>query len=320
MNTSPLAAIAASGFIANTDFGWYSHFLDRNAAPEEVNFWQPSPHGFRAISRGAPFFFRLGAPHRAIAGYGFFARYERVPVWLAWDSFGDLNGSDTFAEMTARIEAIRRRTGSALRARPQDYEVGCIMISQPAFFRRDDWIVDHADWHPRIQGGKTVDILRGDGQRILRECLERTASLAPDVEPLVDEVRRYGAPRTVQPRLGQGTFRIAVTNAYGACAVSGEHSLPALEAAHVRPYARGGEHTLNNGLLLRADIHHLYDVGYVTVTPDHRFAVSGDLFGDFHNGREYERFAGREVRVPRAAADRSSPDLLAWHAREVFRG
>jgi len=88
------------------------------------------------------------------------------------------------------------------------------------------------------------------------------------VEPLADELRRYGAPQVVQPRLGQGTFRIAVTSAYGACAVCGEHSLPALGAAHVRPYADGGTHALPNGLLLRADIHRLYDTGYVTVTPD----------------------------------------------------
>jgi putative restriction endonuclease len=123
--------------------------------------------------------------------------------------------------MTARIEAIRRRTGSALLARPQDYEVGCIMISQPVFFARDDWVADHADWHPRIQGGKTIDVLHGDGQRILAECLERTARLRPRAEPLADELHRYGAPQVVQPRLGQGTFRIAVTSAYGACAALG---------------------------------------------------------------------------------------------------
>ena len=131
------------------------------------------------------------------------------------------------------------------------------MISQPAFFARDDWVADHADWHPRIQGGKTVDVLSGDGQRILAECLERTARLQPEAEPLAAELRRYGAPQVVQPRLGQGTFRIAITGAYGACAASHEHSLPALEAAHVRPYADGGEHALPNGLLLRADIHRL---------------------------------------------------------------
>jgi len=180
--------------------------------------------------------------------------------------------------MTTRIEAIRRRTGSALLARSQDYEVGCIMISQRVFFARDDWI---ADWHPRIQSGKTIDILHGDGLRIPGECLGRTARLNREAGPLVDELHRYGTPQTVQPRLGQGTFRIAVTSAYGACAVSGEHSLPALEAAHVRPYADGGAHALSNGLLLRADIHRLYDAGYVTVTPDYRFRVSHDLADDF---------------------------------------
>ena len=222
--------------------------------------------------------------------------------------------------MTARIEAIRRRTGSALLERPSDYEVGCIMISQPVFFPRGDWVLDHADWHPRIQGGKTIDVASGDGQRVLVECLERTARLRPEAEPLEEELRRYGAPHAVQPRLGQGTFRIVVTSAYGACAVSGEHSLPALEAAHVRPYADGGAHALPNGLLLRADIHRLYDAGYVTVTPDYRFRVSLDLLDEFHNGREYERFACRGITVPRTLSDQPDRELLEWHGAEVFRG
>jgi len=311
---------ACTAFIVNADYAWFSHFLHRAEPSDEGDFWQPSPHGFRAIPPGAPFFFRLGAPHKAIAGFGFFARYERAPAWLAWEFFGDKNGTDTLAEMAARIEAIRRRIGGPLLGRPQDYEIGCIMISQPVFFPRDEWVADHADWHPRIQGGKTVDVASGDGRRILAECLERAAHLRPEAEPLAEELRRYGAPRIMEPRLGQGTFRIAVTGAYGACAVSGEHSLPALEAAHVRPYAEGGAHVLPNGLLLRADIHRLYDAGYVTVTPDYRFRVSGDLIDDFHNGREYERYAGRVITVPRASGDRPDRGLLDWHAQAVFRG
>jgi uncharacterized LabA/DUF88 family protein len=93
--------------------------------------------------------------------------------------------------MTARIEAIRRRTGSALLARRQDYEVAYIMISQPLFFDRDDWIADHAAWHPRIHGGKTIDTRHSDGQRILAECLTRTAHLAPEAQPLVDNPRLH---------------------------------------------------------------------------------------------------------------------------------
>jgi putative restriction endonuclease len=83
----------------------------------------------------------------------------------------------------------------------------------------------------------------------------------------------------------------------------------------------GGERALANGLPPRADIHPLYyDTGYVTVTPDHRFRVSGDLFDGFRNGREYERFAGREISVPCAPGDRPDAELLDWHAAEVFRG
>ena len=57
------------------------------------------------------------------------------------------------------------------------------------------------------------------------------------------------------------------------CAVTQERTLPALEAAHIRPYGEGGEHEPRNGLLLRRDIHSLFDAGYVTVTPSLHFEV-----------------------------------------------
>jgi hypothetical protein len=74
---------------------------------------------------------------------------------------------------------------------------------------------------------------------------ERAASLAPtqvECGPMAASgASRYGAPVLVPPRLGQGAFRVAVTDAYGrSCAVTREHSLPVLEAAHIQPYALGG--------------------------------------------------------------------------------
>ena len=65
------------------------------------------------------------------------------------------------------------------------------------------------------------------------------------------------------------------------CAVTGERTLPALEAAHIRPYAEGGEHSAANGILMRRDIHSLFDAGYVTVTSDHRFEVSRRIREEF---------------------------------------
>jgi putative restriction endonuclease len=65
-----------------------------------------------------------------------------------------------------------------------------------------------------------------------------------------EPVARYGAPTLITPRLGQGAFRVAVTEAYGRqCAVSEGKVLPALDAAHIRPYSDGGGHIKSNGIL-----------------------------------------------------------------------
>jgi putative restriction endonuclease len=315
------ARIATLGYVANTDYGWYRHFLDRQPAANEVNFWRPSDtRHFGAVPKGAPFFFRLKSPFRAIAGYGFFARYETVPAWLAWDSFGDLNGTDTFHEMAERLHKYRKSVGADVGQSAESYQIGCIMISQPVWFQEGNWVQDDADWAGNIVNGKTLDLLYGEGQRILRDCIARTHAQLPELEHVEDSLRR-GAPVLVEPRLGQGSFRIAVTKAYsGACAVTQEHSLPTLEAAHVKPFAAGGANSLANGLLLRADVHRLFDMGYVTVTSDHVFRVSEHLMDDFHNGREYLKHHGQLVALPNDIVDQPSPELLDWHGAAVYRG
>ena len=131
---------------------------------------------------------------------------------------------------------------------------------------------------------------------------------------------RYGDLTLLRRRLGQGIFRLAVTDAYSrACAVTSEHSLPALEAAHIQPFGEGGVHEVSNGLLLRSDIHRLFDRGYVGVTPDHRFAVSKRLKDDFANGRSYYPLDGREIKLPERVEERPGPEWLEWHMEERFR-
>jgi len=105
-----------------------------------------------------------------------------------------------------------------------------------------------------------------------------------------------------------------------ACAVTTEHSLPTLDAAHIRPYAEGGEHMVSNGLLLRSDIHRLFDKGYVTVTPELRFEVSRRLKDDFNNGKSYYSLQGSAIHIPSGATDRPDPTMLSWHNTERFLG
>jgi HNH endonuclease len=310
------------GFVANTDFDWFQ-VLRRRPELYEVNFWQPSGgRGFHVVAPGGVVFFRLKSPRNAIGGFGFFARHAILPAWHAWDTFGEGNGSRTFAEMRARIERYRRRAGNAQGDPHGNYLIGCILLVDPVFFAEDEWVDEPNDWSPNIVSGKGYDLSVGEGARIIRECLSRlNDSLNPSLRDLRESAERYGIPRLIAPRLGQGTFRIAVEEAYArSCAVTGEHSLPVLEAAHIRPYAQDGPHSVPNGLLMRRDIHRLFDLGYVTVTPDEHFVLSRALKDEYENGRTYYAMHGDHVEFPVAAGDRPSPCRLEWHNENVFRG
>ena len=257
-------------------------------------------------------------------GFGVFARHSVLPVWVAWDSFGRANGAASLPAMRQRIERLRRVPAAERSA--GDYPIGCLMLSSPVFFEEPDWIEPPTDWSPNIVQEKSYDLSHGEGARIWERCLAlaRARSVAKQVdEPVLDpEGERYGEPMLVRPRLGQGTFRVAVMDAYGrACAVTTEHSLPVLEAAHIRPYAEGGPHDVSNGLLLRTDIHRLFDAGYVTVSPDTlRFEVSRRLKDDFENGRTYYALHGSEIHRPDQVRERPGRDYLEWHGRERYRG
>jgi len=90
-----------------------------------------------------------------------------------------------------------------------------------------------------------------------------------------------------------------VTDAYERkYAVTNERTLPALDAAHVKPYSESDEHTVHNGILLRKDIHALFDFGYIKVTPSLVVEVSHRIKEDFENGREYYNLHGNRMRAP----------------------
>jgi putative restriction endonuclease len=308
------------GFIAVTDPGWYEQ-LARTPGPKDANFWRPSARPLKRLPVGAPFLFKLKGRDHAIAGFGFFASFTILPDWLAWDTFGEANGVESLEGLRRRLQKIR--DGARIEADPAG-RIGCCLIAETRFFPPELWVEPPKDWKPRTQTGATYDLSRGEGARVWRDCLQRgavdpNALVFREVPPPTEE--RYGAPTTYQPRLGQGIFRVQVLDAYDrACAVTREHSLPVLEAAHIRPYATGGEHRVSNGLTLRTDLHRLFDRGYVTVDEDHQLVVGRRLKDDFDNGRSYYSLHGRPLEVP--AAPSLAPDraALAWHREHVFLG
>lgn len=282
-----------------------------------MNFRQPPAHGFRAAPE-TPFFFKLKSPHNAIGGFGWVARYSTATPALAWEAFGEANGTKSLAEIRSRIE---RYTESATRGA---HEIGCIMISNPMFFGDAEWIDQPSDWKPNVVSGAGDELADGEGLRVFEACLARyRARRGPSWwgdAHIESAAGKFGPPQLTRPRLGQAAFRIAVTAAYGgACAVTGEHALPVLEAAHIRPFADDAStHDVPNGLLLRADVHRLFDRGYVTVDRGLRFVVSRRPEEEFENGKADDALEGRKLSVPAHAADRPSIDALRWHNDHVF--
>ena len=300
--------------IAVTDGDWFE-MLRRQPDLAEVNFWAPSAANFRALQSGELFLFKLHAPRNFIVGGGIFAYANALPCSLAWEAFGEANGARSAQEMRARIARYRRADPGDR----SDFEIGCRILTQPFFFAEADWIPVPASWAPNIVSFKTYNTGDAEGLALWDAVNERMNR--PDLSGMAEAQARFGEPQLIRPRLGQGAFRVLVTDIYNRrCAITHERTLPALEAAHIRPYGDGGAHEAQNGLLLRRDIHSLFDAGYVTVTPDLRFEVSRRIKEEFDNGRHYYELHGHKIDAPSDVGRRPDAEVLTWHNENRFRG
>jgi putative restriction endonuclease len=308
------SAMAVRLVVAVTDRDWFDH-LRQLPNPAEVNFWSPSPRSFQALREGELFLFKLHAPFNVIVGGGVFALANNMPLALAWEAFGEANGARDLNEMRVRILRYRY-----IEDQKASIDIGCRILTQPFFLPESQWFSPPASWSRNIVSFRTYSTDEAEGLALWEKILDLhdPTSLMP-TDGLQEP--RFGEPTLIRPRLGQGAFRLLVTDLYDRrCAITGERTLPALEAAHVRPYANGGEHRASNGVLFRRDIHSLFDAGYVTVNRDYRFEVSRRIKEEFENGRDYYALNEKNLTVPKHSDLR--PDLIAldWHNQNRFLG
>lgn len=323
----PMSSIGPAA-VANTDERWFGHFV-RNGVRrvvDEVNFWRPISQDsrFGVVGVGGPFFFRLKAPQRAIAGYGFFGGSLQMTVATAWEIFGEKNGDATYSSFLSRIAGYRRGYGQDVRDLGSQ-KIVCLVIREAVFLPPSEWLPwdVREGWADQVVATKGYDLGSGPGA-VLAELMEAVGrgdpppDLRPDFEPVVVD-QRVLREQMEPVREGQGAFRVRLLSAYGsACAVTREHALPVLEAAHIEPYLGVASNHVQNGLILRTDLHRLYDGGYVTVTPDFRLEVSHRLKDEFDNGHTYYEMAGTKLFVPEDMRQRPSAKALEWHAQNVF--
>jgi len=113
-------------------------------------------------------------------------------------------------------------------------------------------------------------------------------------------------------RLGQKSFRRKLVSAYGTkCAITQCTTRWVLEAAHIMPYRGLKTNVVSNGLLLRADVHTLFDLGLISVDPRMLVTKVSNILG----GSEYEELDGRELSLPSKSVHHPSRAALEYHYR-----
>lgn len=309
-------------YLGVTDFGWYNYLS--NLQPDDVNFWQPGGNAnFRIIQRGEPFLFKL-KKFNMIGGVGFFSQQIFLPLNYAWEVYQNKNGFDTYTQFQNKINFIRGDNQNSNR------QIGCLILTDPIFFNSKDWIEPPVNWKSSIVQGKSYDTNENIGrvywekiQLILDKYMVQDS--VDNESKFIDEVPEspiYGNPVLRKVRIGQSAFATSVISAYNRkCSISGEKTLPVLQAAHIKPYSEAGPNFVRNGLLLRSDIHKLFDDGYITISKEFKVEVSQKIREEFENGREYYKYQGSNLFVSDLRdIDKPNKEYIDWHNSNVYKG
>ena len=161
-------------YVGVTDNDWY-RFLSERPDIDELNFWQPSGNrNFAVLEPGNLFLFKLHSPLNFIAGGGVFTHFSRCPVELAWDAFGEKNGVASYEGMRRRLAKYRRVTSDSR----ENFVIGCIILREPFFLPREQWIPCPDDFSKNIVQGKSYEATSGTGRMLFDAVGERLTGRA----------------------------------------------------------------------------------------------------------------------------------------------
>lgn len=127
-----------------------------------------------------------------------------------------------------------------------------------------------------------------------------------DTPVLIDEDQRNIVERQIKQRRGQKTFRDQLLKSNPICAITGCRLVDILEAAHIDAYRNYSHNHISNGLLLRSDIHTLYDLNLCAINPNTKtIHFSAEAL---KNG--YSKFEGLKINIKHNIAKK--PLLTRW--------
>jgi len=187
---------------------------------------------------------------------------------------------------------------------PTTYKIlGIAKVSswKGGFFQLDGYANDGRITSIPIEGPLRTEISEVESM-ITADLFEPTSQIDARERVLSEIVRRRG----------QKAFRFKMLRIYGGrCVICGCNVEAILEAAHITPYLGPETNRPGNGLLLRTDLHTLWDLGLIAIdTKEMKIWVSPNLIGS-----EYEKYSGQFFVTPRGIADWPSKNALDAHWR-----
>lgn len=291
--------------VSPTDNDWFE-FLKGVELNSYVNFWTPTPWNVKKLNISDRWYFLLKSPIREIAGFGEFVEYKNMTAEQAWNEFGQRNGCIDKADFVKRIQQYidkNSRKFGKIDINVETYKIGCIILKNCEFWDEEffknpkKYQIDFAKEVVKFKYFKNND------------PFQELEIIANDEFFPLDKTRDENK-RLVNQRSGQGKFKGAILKAYeNRCCISGETCPELLEAAHIQRYLDEQSNHIQNGILLRVDLHRLFDSGLLSITEDYEVVLS-----ELVDSITYTMFNKAKIRLPQKGKE--WPSKKALKARE----
>jgi predicted restriction endonuclease len=228
------------------------------------------------------------------------------PIMQAWYAQSKSSPSSHVPQINRRLQERTSRSSTTVGSEPR---------FEPSLFDK----TTNARWYLTPEGRDYLhsELIPNFSQQIESEygASEKLSNQFPNsTENEEDEeYSRETVMRAIQIRRGQPRFRRKLLAAYeGVCAVTSSNATEALEAAHIHAVSEGGSMRVSNGLLLRADIHTLFDLGLITIHPESLRIELSEILRD----SDYAFLHQKKLGLPDSSQDYPSAELLIRHYAE----
>ena len=280
--------------------------VKQGEAPDELAGLKPGSLVLNVVDEGDHFY---------IVGGGYFLNWGELKPVEAWERFGVRNGYSSFDDLK---EEIAKQGGNA------DSTLISTILFGTFIFSRHEVLMVPDEFKAEFSGGKSRFMLSVNeplGRYLERMLRDRRAGLNSDEYSSDWRGIYYLAARHVEHSDIDG-FYAAVLAAYNfKCAVTGSEVQPLLDVANIQPCYSNTFQSVQNGILMRTDLHRLFSEGYITLRYTQDLSAIEVMVSKTIKtvgGADYLQYDGRRLTLPADKTKWPKREYLEWHQHKCF--